>query len=276
MLRTLAGQDVELWFEGDRLRFRAPKGAFSAEQRAEVSSRRAEVLAELRKQAFERQASFPMSFSQRSLWFLHQQAPQSTAYHVAMSMRIVGTVQPEALRQAVQALVDRHAILRTTYDFADGMPRQQVAGGAVAAFDVHQRPGVSDEQLRQEAEAEYCRPFDLANGPMLRASLYTRGPADHVLLLTVHHIAADGWSLLTLFEEVTRLYSEFSGGAPAALERPVVQYTDYSAWQANMLAGPEGERLWNYWREKLAPPRSPLALPTDRVRPDVQVSKVPR
>jgi amino acid adenylation domain-containing protein len=270
LLQHLAGQGVELWFEAERLRFRAPKGSFAPEQRAAVGARRAEVVAELRRQAGEQEKRCPLSFSQRSLWFLHQQAPDSTAYHVAMSMRIRSAVQPDALRQAVQALVDRHAILRTTYEFADSGPCQRIAGTGVAAFEAHERPGVSEDDLRKEVEADYRRPFDLANGPVLRVSLYTRAPADHVLLLTVHHIAADGWSLLILFQEFTRLYEEFSGGAAAVLERPAVQYADYSAWQEQLLAGPEGERLWAYWRKELAGPRSPVALPADRQRPDIQ------
>jgi amino acid adenylation domain-containing protein len=270
LLQRLARQGVELWFEGDRLRFRAPKGALSPEQRAEVGGRRAEVLAELRRQAVEQEATFALSFSQRSLWFLHQQAPESTAYHVAMSMRVVGSVQTEVLLQSVQALVDRHAILRTTYDFVEGEPRQKVAGYRIAVLDVHERPDSSDAELRKEVEADYRRPFDLATGPVLRASLYSRSANDHVLLLTVHHIAADGWSLLILFEEFTRLYTEFTGGTPAGLPRPPLQYADYSAWQERLLAGAEGERLWAYWRDSLAAPREPLALPTDRTPPQIQ------
>ena len=272
LLRRLAEQGVELWFEGDRLRFRAPKGALTPEQRAEVGSRRAEVVAELRRQAAERPALCALSFSQRSLWFLNQQAPESSAYHVAMAMRVVGSVHTEAMRQALQALVDRHAILRTTYDFVEGELRQRIAGNAVAEFEIHERPGAPEAALREEVEADQRRPFDLASGPVLRASLYTRSADDHVLLLTVHHIAADGWSLFILFEEFTRLYTEFSGNGapPAALPRPQVQYADYSRWQEQLLASPEGDRLWHYWQEKLAAPRVALNLPTDRARPEVQ------
>jgi amino acid adenylation domain-containing protein len=270
LLKQLASQGVELWFEGERLRFRAPNGVLTAPQRAEVSARRAEVLAQLRRDAGNRRASFPLSFSQRSLWFLHQQAPESTAYHIATSVRILSTVQPGALRLAAQALLDRHAILRTTYEFVHDAPRQIVAGTAAAIFDLHERPGLSEQELRRQVEADFRRPFDLEAGPVLRASLYTRGPEDHVLLLTVHHVAADGWSLRLLFQEFTRLYEEFTGGRAAGLSRPTVEYVDYSAWQEQMLRGPEGERLWGYWRERLAAPRAPQGLPSDRPRPPLQ------
>jgi amino acid adenylation domain-containing protein len=270
LLGQLAQLRVQLWFEGDRLRFRAPSGTLTAEQRAQVSANHAEVLAQLRREASCQRVTYPLSFSQRSLWFIHQQAPESTAYHVALPVRILSTAQAEALRHAVQALVDRHAILRTTYELVDDAPRQVIAGAAAAAFEVHEMAGASEEQLRHEVEADYRRPFDLEAGPVLRVSLYTRGPADHVLLLTIHHIAADAWSLLLLFQEFTRLYEEFSGGATAGLSRPAVTYADYSAWQDQMLRGPEGKRLWDYWREKLAGPRASLMLPSNRPRPPLQ------
>ena len=270
LLQRLTERGVELWFEGDRLRFRAPKGALTSAERAEVAACRADVLAELRRQASERTATCALSFSQRSLWFLHQQAPDSPAYHVSMALRVRGEVRTDAMRQAVQALVDRHAILRTTYDFVGGELRQQIAGNARAHFQVHERPGAPDAAVRTEVEADQRQPFDLARGPVLRASLYTRSAADHVFLLTVHHIAADGWSLFILFEELTRLYTEFSGGVAAGLVRPQVHYADYSSWQEQLLASAEGERLWSYWKEKLAAPRAALDLPTDRPRPPLQ------
>jgi len=142
LLQEIALQGVELWFEGDRLRFRAPKGALNADQRSQLSAHKAEVVAHLRAEAAESRVTFPQSFSQRSLWFLHCQAPESTAYHVAFPVRILGAVQPDALRQAVQALVDRHAILRTTYDYVDDAPRQIVAGERSAAFDVRDMVGL--------------------------------------------------------------------------------------------------------------------------------------
>jgi amino acid adenylation domain-containing protein len=270
LLRQLASQGIELWHEGERVRFRAPKGALGNEQRAELAARRPEILAELRRQATQLSQSFPLSFSQRSLWFLHQQAPDSTAYHVAMSTRILSPVQIDALRQAVQAMHDRHAVLRTTYDFIDGSLCQRVAGAVTARFEVHDVGGISDDALRERVEADYRQPFDLARGPVMRTSLFTRVPDDHVLLMAFHHIAVDAWSLLTLFQEVGKLYEEFCGGPPAGLPRPVTQYTDYAAWQEQMLAGPEGERLWDYWRSQLAPPRPPLVLPADHDRPALQ------
>jgi amino acid adenylation domain-containing protein len=269
-VRKLSGMGVELWYEGDRLRFRAPKGVLGPEDRAELAARRSEIVAQLRSEASASERTFPLSYSQKSLWFLHQQAPESTAYHVALSARVLSSVDEGALRQALQALVDRHAILRTTYAFQGDAPCQRVAGAATVPFEVHAVPGVPDPTLRAVVEADLRRPFDLERGPVLRASLYTRGAEDHVLLITVHHIAADGWSLMMLMGELLKLYEEATGGAQAGLPRPTLQYTDYAAWQERLLAGPEGERLWNYWREKLTPLPPPLVLPADRNRPGNQ------
>ena len=267
LLAALAERGVELWFEGDRLRFRAPKGALTAEQRAEISSRRSGILARLRADAAAKHDALPLSFSQQSLWFLHQQSPDSTSYHLALTARILGAVDVAGLRHAVQALVDRHAILRTTYRFVDGAPVQHVAGDVVATLDVRNVAGLSEEELRDVVVADFQRPFDLEHGPVLRATLFSRAPLEQVLLIAVHHIAVDGWSLFLLFQELGPLYAEATGGAQAGLSRQVHSYADYSTWQRETLAGPEGERLWKYWQGKLAPPREHLDLPIDRPRP---------
>ncbi|MGC3998932.1 MAG: condensation domain-containing protein [Anaeromyxobacter sp.] len=267
LLAELRGQGIELWFEGDRLRFRAPRGALGPQLRASLSAQRSQVLAHLRAEAAKQATVHPLSYSQQSLWFIHQQAPESAAYHVGVSARIRSPIEVPALRQALQALVDRHAALRTTYAIVDGVPSQRVAGWAPVAFQALDAAGLTDEALRASVLAAHHRPFDLEQGPLLRASLHTRQRDDHVLLVTVHHIAADGWSLMVLMDELLRLHAEAVGGAPAALPRPTVSCVDHAAWQAQVLAGPEGERWWAYWREQLAAPRGRLEWPSDRPRP---------
>jgi len=270
LMRELQARGAEFWFEGDRLRFRAPRGVVQDDQRAVLAAERAELVGALRSEAERSSRTFPLSFSQQSLWLLNQQAPDSAAYHVALCVRVLSPVTRPALAQAVQALVDRHAALRTTYAYDEhGSPSQRVAGARSASFETFELPGASGAELRRAVEADYVRPFDLEQGPVMRVSLYTVAPADHVLLLTVHHIAADGWSLMTLTDELFRLYAEANGGPPAQLPRLAVEYSDYVTWQSEFLAGAEGERLWQIWREKLAPPRAPLELPTSRPRPEL-------
>ncbi len=212
----------------------------------------------------------PMSFSQRALWFLHLQAPDSTAYHVSLPVRISGPLDVDALQDALDALVERHAILRTTYAFIDGSPSQRVAGRVGVPLEMRTTGGMDDGELRALLGSDANRPFDLDRGPALRASLYAAGPSKHLLLLTMHHIGSDGWSLLMLLRELIQLYGEMAGGTPANLSPIPCGYGDYAVWQQQFLDGPEGDRLWSYWREKLASPPGRLRLPTDRPRPPVQ------
>jgi amino acid adenylation domain-containing protein len=266
-LRALASRGVEFWPEGDRLRFRGPRGSLSAEERTELSARRAEVVAYLREVGAAQVRTLPLSFSQQSLWFLHQQSPTSTAYHVCFATRVEAVLDVTALRSALQGLVDRHSTLRTTYVFADGTPSQRIVGATPVAFEVHDLPGISEEGLRAAVRADHRQPLDLERGPVFRAALFRNGPADQVLTLNVHHIAADGWSLMILFDELLKLYAEAVGGEPAGLPRPALEYADYACWQQEMLGGPEGERLWRYWHGKLTPVPAPLDLRGDRPRP---------
>ncbi|HWM83629.1 MAG TPA: amino acid adenylation domain-containing protein [Pseudolabrys sp.] len=266
LLSILTSQGVELWFEGDRLRFRAPKGVLSDEQRAQLATQRDVILAELRARAAGSSKLVPPSYSQQSLWFLHRQMPESAAYHVAMPLRILSTIDISNFNHALQSLVDRHGILRTTYELKDGVLMQRIAGAATVALNEYDVAGLSDDEIYRRVRADYERPFDLAHGPVFRASLYTRDSSDHVLLLTVHHIAADGWSLVLLIEDMFRIYDEAAGGKPAKLPRATLEYADYVAWQRDYLDGADGERLWSYWRGKLAPPRSRIEIPADRPR----------
>jgi microcystin synthetase protein McyG len=210
------------------------------------------------------------SHSQRALWFLHQQAPRSAAYNVTLSVRVLSALDPSALRAALQTLMDRHAILRTTYTVADGAPRQRVARRAEAVLDIHDAAGLSAAALRGQLAADAGRPFDLASGPVIRGAVYTSGPQDHALLLSMHHIAVDGWSIMMLIDELMQLYGEAAGQGAADLAQPPLSYADYARWQAGMLEGEEGSRLWEYWRGKLSPLPERRPLPIDHARPEIQ------
>jgi amino acid adenylation domain-containing protein len=269
-IESLARQGIELWFEGDRLRYRAPKGTLTEEQRRELSACKNEVVRHLRDVASAQTATCALSYSQQALWFVHQQKPDSAAYHVAMAVRITSEVSVGALTHALKALVDRHAILRTTYQLIDDGLVQQISALGDLDFEQRSASDMTADELRQAVEADYRRRFDLAAGPLLRASLYTRSGTDHVLLLALHHIAVDAWSLVVLFAELLKLYAEEVGGHPAALGRHTFQYADYVKWQREMLASPTGEQAWSYWRQKLAGPVAPLNLPTDYPRPALQ------
>jgi len=228
------------------------------------------LLAELlRKQTRDSKSLYPLSYNQQGIWFLYQLAPESTVYNVNFAARISSDVDVPALRRALQTLVDRHPSLRTTFPAHSGKPIQQVHEQQKVRFEEIDGSTWSGEELKARLLEEAYRPFDLERGPLLRVSLIMRSAREHLLLLVVHHIVIDFWSLAILLDELGIPYPAESAGVKAQLPPLALQYTDYVRWQAKMLASPEGERLWTYWREKLAGQLPLLDLPTDRPRPAI-------
>ncbi|HEX6287552.1 MAG TPA: amino acid adenylation domain-containing protein, partial [Herpetosiphonaceae bacterium] len=215
-------------------------------------------------------AEQPLSHGQRALWFLHQLAPNSSAYHIASAVRIRSDLDLSALRQAFQTLVERHPALRTTFSARQGEPFQRVQPQMELSFGAADATGWSEAELATRLTQETQRPFDLERGPLLRIDVFTRGAQEHVLLLVVHHIVADLWSLAVLTHELGLLYPAIKESRPVELAAPTLHYTDYARWQNTLLAGPEGERLARYWQQQLADAPTVLNLPTDHPRPSVQ------
>lgn len=270
VVAELEAQGVELWVEGDALRFRAPKGALTPEMRAYLKENREVVKQAIRERAWHVVTTYPMAYSQLSMWLVHQSAPDSAAYHVAFAMRIKSQVDVAALHKAFQTLVDRHAALRTTYMLRDdGQPIQRVAGYVEVNFRQTNVAGLDEEQLHQQIQLNQVEPFDLAKGPVNRVRLFTHSPENHVLLVVIHHIAVDGLSMWVLINEMQALYAAYAKGESLLLPYPEVTPGDFAEWQAEMLAGPVGEQGWSYWEQQLAGEIPPLDLPTDRPRPPV-------
>ncbi|MEA2694314.1 MAG: hypothetical protein QOJ16_3701, partial [Acidobacteriota bacterium] len=210
----------------------------------------------------------PLSVGQEALWFVDRLAPEAAAYNLAAAARIAGDLDSAALGRAFQALADRHPTLRTTFTSRDGEPRQIVHPRLAVDFRV--------EPAREVAEvpeiplaAEAFRPFDLETGPLLRIRVWPLSTGGGLLLLAVHHLVTDLWSLGLLVRELQALYGEETGRGPAGLAPLALGYTDHVRWQARSLAGEGGERLWDYWRRQLAGELPVLGLATDRPRPAV-------
>jgi amino acid adenylation domain-containing protein/thioester reductase-like protein len=214
--------------------------------------------------------SHPLSYNQQGVWFLSQLAPASTAYHVSFAARIGSDLDIPALHRVFQSLVDRHPSLRTTFTRHSDEPVQQVHEHLEVPFEEVDASTWSSEELKTHLVEEARRPFDLEHGPVLRVSVFTQSAREHILLLVVHHIVIDFWSLTVLLNEISVLYPAEKAGEQAALPSLGLQYTDYVRWQNAMLASPEGERLWTYWQTQLAGPLPVLNLPTDRPRPPLQ------
>ena len=268
LLTVLSTQGVELSVEGSRLRFNDRRGALTEQQRAMLASQREEVVTAVRQQAAASIRTSPLSYNQRALWFVSQEAPDTAAYNLAIATRIVSACDPATVREAFQGLTDRHPMLRTTYQLGDdGQPEQVTRGSIEVSFEVHDVPGISDAALQARLEADYRRAFDLERGPVFRGSFYTRTSTDQVLLMVVHHIAADAWSLGIIGEDFRLLQAEASGRDVETGSRPDRQYSDFVEWQEAMLAGPDGTRLADEWAFRLTPPIAQIDLPSDRPRP---------
>jgi natural product biosynthesis luciferase-like monooxygenase protein len=212
----------------------------------------------------------PLSYGQRALWFLQQLAPDSGAYNVKLAARISAGVDAKALRNAFQLLVNRHPSLRTVFPTFKGKPVQQVQECQVVNFTEADASALNPEQLRRRLSEESHKPFDLERGPLLCIHLFKSSPHEHVLLLTMHHIVVDFWSVALILSELSTLYAAGQRCADEILLPLEFQYLDYANWQIEMLAGSEGERLWTYWRQQLTGKLTPLNLPTDRPRRQVQ------
>jgi amino acid adenylation domain-containing protein len=209
------------------------------------------------------------SYGQRSLWFLQHLAPQGGAYNIAAAARLRTPINAGALEHAFQALVDRHAALRTTFPAIDGAPYRWVAGRQSFSLVCMDAGGWSEQALRAHLAEEAWRPFDLERGPLLRATLLMGGSGGPVLLLAVHHIVADFWSLAILVRELPLLYREATGAGPAQLPSPGMDYEEHVRMEREALAGGRGEALLAWWQERLAGLPA-LELATDRPRPAIQ------
>jgi amino acid adenylation domain-containing protein len=222
----------------------------------------------------ERGGPLPLSFAQERLWFLDRLEPGSAFYNIPAALRLGGALDLPALESALGEVVRRHEALRTVFAEVDGAPAQAVVpfgGFALPTEDLSQLgDGEREAEAGRRAAADAARPFDLAAGPLFRATLLRLADDDHVLLLCLHHAVGDAWSLDVLFRELSTLYGAFREGGESPLPALPVQYGDFAVWQREQLRGEALERQLAWWRERMAGAPALLELPTDRPRPPVQ------
>jgi amino acid adenylation domain-containing protein len=219
-----------------------------------------------------RTAPLPLSAGQRQLWFLHQLAPDSPAYLLPLVHRLRGPLDTEALREAVDLIVERHEILRTRYVLGDGEPYQVVDPPGRPVFDRTERYGLTEAERVASAgeftDRELRTPIDLAASPPLRVRLLSFAPDDHLLVLVVHHIACDAFTRALLLGELGEFYCARTEQRAPRIAVPPLQYADYAAWQNEQQDSAAARRDLAWWKERLAG-LTPLDLPTDRPRPAV-------
>ncbi|TBV04729.1 non-ribosomal peptide synthase/polyketide synthase, partial [Stutzerimonas kirkiae] len=211
-----------------------------------------------------------LSYAQQRQWFLWQLEPQSAAYNMPTALRFKGELDIEALRSSFETLITRHESLRTTFR-QDGEQAVQVTQpGIDFALAQEELDDASEALIQSKVEEEVSRPFDLEQGPLLRVKLLRLAKDDHVLVLTLHHIVSDGWSMPIMVDELVQLYEGNRTGQQVTLPELPIQYADYAIWQRSWMEAGEQERQLTYWKAQLGDEQPVLELPTDRPRPAIQ------
>jgi amino acid adenylation domain-containing protein len=254
----------------------------SNDRSGQLSAAKQALLARLRQTAAHsseiiprrRQVVAPLSFAQQRLWFLDQFYPHSYVYNVPRVLRMAGHLDVPALQQALNSVLERHEILRTTFNLVKDQPVQVVGDGRCASLQLCDLSSLPEEEREGKAAdavaAEIVRPFDLSCDLMLRATLVKLQAEKHVLILMTHHIASDGWSKGVMFRELATLYNAALDKRPAPLSDLPIQYSDFALWQRQWLKGKLLQDQLAYWKRQLEGAPALLELPTDYPRPSVQ------
>lgn len=232
------------------------------------------LLADLLRQKAARPKTAPTSFAQQRLWFLSRLEPDSPAYNIPRPLRLHGELSLPALRQTFNKIAARHEVLRGSLDLVDGHPVQMIAPRLeieLPVVDLTHLPAAAREaEVSRLAIADAQKAFDVTRAPLFRVTLLKLGDLDHVLLLTMHHIVSDGWSMGIFVKEMAAIYQALSRGEPVQLSEPAIQYPDFARWQREWLQGEALEEQLRYWTEHLAGAPAVLNLPVTKPRPAMQ------
>ncbi|MEM9136703.1 MAG: condensation domain-containing protein, partial [Cyanobacteria bacterium P01_F01_bin.42] len=279
-LADLRRQDVQLWLEGDNLRCNAPEEVLTDALSAELKSRKPEIIAFLQKSVstggdrtipiVSRTEPIPLSFAQQRLWFLEQM--QQGVYNIPFAIRVEGQLDLDLFERCLNEIVQRHEVLRTNFQVEDGEPHQVFeASRPIQITQVSLESESNPDQAIEEHSLNAAQQsFDLTKDSLIQVTLLKIKPEQFVVLLTFHHIVADGWSIEVFLKELTQLYRAFLTGQPSPLPALPVQYADFAAWQRQYLQGENLDRHLNYWRSQLGGELPVLQLPTDFPRARVQ------
>ncbi|KJH70631.1 non-ribosomal peptide synthetase [Aliterella atlantica] len=217
---------------------------------------------------------YPLSFAQQRLWFFDQLEPGNPFYNMAIAARLTGSANIAVLEESLNAIIQRHAVLRTTFTNRKGKALQVIAPSLTVKIPIIDLEKLeAPEQtadLERSMRLEARQPIDLTSGCLLRCTLVRLQPTEHIMLLTIHHIAADGWSMGVFLQELAAFYQAFLTGKPPALAELPIQYTDFAVWQRNWLQKDVLDSQLRYWQQQLSKPLPVLDLPTDYPRPPVQ------
>ncbi|MEN8443422.1 MAG: amino acid adenylation domain-containing protein, partial [Cyanobacteria bacterium J06555_13] len=285
-ISRLRDQGINLKADGEKLLFDAAKGAMTPTLKQEIAARKVEVLKRLQTrdrlakaslrplQPVSRDQALPLSLGQERLWFVDQLDGENSAYNASVMIRMNGDLNIQALKAALSAIVNRHEILRTSFPCVSNQPTQCIH--PEATFDIELidlqniKAGTQEAVLQQQLQESAIAPFDLEIAPPIRSNLWQLSVTEHMLLLTMHYIIADGWSMGVLTQELSRLYQDFCAENSPSLPALPIQYADYAVWQREWLSPELIDTQLNYWKQQLAGAPQLLQLPTDRPRPNQQ------
>ena len=287
IITAMRQRGVQLWVEGEQLRYKGDRGTLTAEVLAELTGRKAELMAYLRAANHANQTAvppiaprprtdeLPLSYAQQRLWLLDQLEPNTPTYNVPLVLRFTGPLNVPQLEQALAEIICRHEVLRTTFPAnADGQPHQRIAALQLITLPVEDLrtlpPAVRQNKYEQLIAAGARRPFNLAAGPLLRVQLLRLADEEAALLLCLHHIITDGWSIGVFARELSELYGAGVNNRPSLLPPLPIQYADYAGWQREWLRGTVLDRQLAFWKQQLAGSSLVLELPADQPRPPTQ------
>ncbi|MGF2038866.1 MAG: non-ribosomal peptide synthetase [Nostoc sp. CmiVER01] len=282
----LSQQGVKLWVEGEQLRANAPKGVLTAETRDSLVKNKAELILWLHQKndiatdtdlppiKADRPQNLPLSFGQEQIWLLNQLEPDNPFYNEQAALKLHGQLNVVALEQSLNKIISRHEALRTNFDTINEQPVQVIADSLILSLPIIDLTDLPESEkaiaCQQLATAETTRPFALANSPLIRASVLKLTEVEHVLLITIHHIVFDGWSMGVIMRELATIYSALSNNLSPELPELPIQYADFAIWQRQWLQAEILETQLDYWKKLLKNAPTLLELPTDRPRPAIQ------
>jgi amino acid adenylation domain-containing protein len=268
-LQDLALANWRFWIEDGRLKYRAPRDAVTPSLLAQLKQYKSEIF-HLLENAPEELNLCQLSYGQRALWFLWELAPHSSAYNLSLPLRIHQHADADAWLEACRLLLKQHPMLRTIFPRKNEKPVQQVKTKDAPNWVKLDAAGWSEARLLSEMATAHEEPFDLERGPVARFRWFQLAEQEHILLITMHHIVSDGWSVEIIRRQLPMLYERVTRGYNATMETPTYTYHDYVRWQLEMLDSRAGEDLWRFWEKQLSGPLPVLNLHTDYTRPCVK------
>lgn len=272
-INHLASEEVTLWLDSGRLRYRAPRGTLSPDLLDQIRQRKSELIEHLHARAASTR-TYPLSFSQRGVWSIERLAPGNAAYHVAVGIRIRGTLDASILERSIHAVIDRHDPLRTAILLEDDGPVQQVTPRVpfrLRLTDLQELPASERKPYVEQSVLDETRvPFELSDAPLLRGTLFQLAPQDHVLALILHHIICDGHSVAIFTADLVKAYESIVSGGSSSLPELPVKYGDLAIRERTEFDGEHRRRLEAHWKQVLEGNLPVLELPTDHPRPPVQ------